>query len=199
MLLQKKIERVYVKKGEIMQINNYQSNYNPNFGAKFINNAKDLAIDTTKVGALFEKLTKDSPNETLALEKRYSFGEPGDIFTLRDNNDNKIAKIACSFTTHSGMNDKPETQASLLNNIFRFMKERAKENKEFNELNTKINDLKEQMKVLVRQEDNFIERRNKNTMRDAQKYDIEISDLKSDDPMFKRIYKSAQDIVRWGK
>ena len=44
----KKFKRVYVKKGENMQINNYQPNQKPNFGARFVNNVKDLSINTKK-------------------------------------------------------------------------------------------------------------------------------------------------------
>ncbi len=35
----------------------------------------------------------------------------------------------------------------------------------------------------------------KNIVQDASKYNIEISDLKSDDPYFKKIYKTAQSMI----
>lgn len=193
----KKFKRVYVKKGENMQINNYQPNQNPNFGARFINNVKDLNINTKKVGALFEKLTKDSPNEILSLDKKYSWckGEVDDIFTLSDNQNNKLAKIACSFTTHSEIDGSPEKQASLLNNIFRFIKERARENAAFKEIDIEMKKLKEQEKILNAKEAELKKLQDKNVIQDASKYNIEIADLKSDDPHFETIYKTAQSMI----
>lgn len=179
-----------------MKIDNYQSYQNPGFGARFINNVENLDIDTKKVGALFEKLTKDSPNEILYLDKTYSWGEVGDIFTLKDNQNNKLAKIACSFTTHSKINENPEKQASLLDNIFRFMKERARENTALKEINDKMNNLRERMNNLVRQEETLRNAQDKNILQGAKKYNIEILELKADDPNFKRIYKTAQSRMR---
>ena len=56
-----------------MQTNNYQSNYNPSFRARFINNVKNIDVDTIRVRNLFEKLTKDSTNEILTLAKLEAF------------------------------------------------------------------------------------------------------------------------------
>ncbi len=179
-----------------MKINGYQSSYNHNFGAKFVNNTKDLDIDAQKVGTIFEKLTQDIPDETLSLDKQYAWGEGGDVFTLKDNANNKLARIACSFTTHSKMDENPETQASLLNNIFRFMRARASENASFNEITQKMNILKKQMNYLTEQEENLHNKQYQNIIKDAQKYDIEISQLNSYDPDFKRIYKTAQYMIR---
>ena len=173
-----------------MQINNYQSNQNPNFSARFINNVKTLDIDTKKVGALFEKLTK------VSLDKPYSWGEIGDIFTLRDNRNNILAKIACSFTTHSEIDENPEKQASLLNNIFRFMKERARENTALKEINDKINNLRERINNLVRQKENLRKEQDQNILQDAKKYSMEISELEADDPHFRKIYKTAQFMLK---
>ncbi len=39
----------------------------------------------------------------------------------------------------------------------------------------------------------------KNIVQDASKYNIEISDLKSDDPYFKKIYKTAQSMIKFFK
>ena len=178
-----------------MQINNYQPNQNPNFGARFINNVKDLSIDTKKVGALFEKLTKDSPNETLTLDKLDAFGTASDLFTLSDNKNNKLAQLACSFTNHSKIDENPENQASLLNNIFRFIKGRVKENTAFKEIDIEMNKLREQEKILNAKELELKKLQDKNIVQDAAKYNIEISDLKSDDPYFKKIYKTAQSMI----
>ncbi len=51
-----------------MKVPKYQTNQKLNFGAKFINNVKNLDIDTNRIGAVFEELTKDSPGEKLILE-----------------------------------------------------------------------------------------------------------------------------------
>ncbi len=183
---------MHIKKGNNMPINNYQISQNPSFGAKFVSNVKDLDIDTKKVGAAFEELTNDFPNETLVLDKQYTWGEVGDIFTLKDNQNNKLARIACSFTTHSKIDETPENQASLLNNIFRFMKERASENTALKEIYNKMNDLKKQMNDLVEQEKIILKRRNEKILANAGKYDIEISELNAKNPDFTRIYKTAQ-------
>ena len=167
-----------LRKEKNMQINNYQPNQNPNFGARFVSNVKDLSINTKKVGALFEKLTKDSPNETLILDKIDALGTASDLFILRDNKNNKLAKVACSFTRHSKIDENPENQASLLNDIFRFVKGRVKENAAFKEIEDQMNKLREQEKILYAKELKLEKLQFKNIMQDAAKYNIEISDLK---------------------
>ena len=53
-----------------MQINNYHHTQNLCFGAKFINKVPDFDVDLHKAGEIFEKLTKDYPDEKLKINFR---------------------------------------------------------------------------------------------------------------------------------
>ena len=58
-----------------------------------------------------------------------------------------------------------------------------------------MNKLREQEKILNAKELELKKLQDKNIVQDAAKYNIEISDLKSDDPYFKKIYKTAQSMI----
>lgn len=168
-----------------MEIKKLQSGHNTYFGAKFINKAENPNIDTQKAGEIFEKLTKDSPDEKLILEKNKMRNEGVDVFVLTDKNNNKLARVACSFTTHSEFDETPEKQAYLLNNIFKFIQRRANENTAFKKLEEKITKLHNQQDLLLKIKD-------QNIVKDAQKYNIEVEEVPSDDPHFKKAYQAAQ-------
>lgn len=193
-----------------MQINNYQHSQNPCFGAKFINKVPDFDVDLKKAGAIFEKLTKDYPDEKLIFEKPKVWGEVGDVFSLSDKNDNKLIKAACAFSNHSEFDEaNPEKQASLLDNIFRFIKERANAKfideefeKKYDEIdlaNPKYPRSPETIRKLQKIRELKDAHRNieaKDLVKDAQKYNIEIEDTTADKPAFKRIYLLSQFMLK---
>lgn len=175
-----------------MKVPKYQTNQKLNFGAKFINNVKNLDIDTNRIGAVFEELTKDSPGEKLILEEQENSYVDGDVFTLTDRKNNELAKVACAFSFHSKFNNNPDTQALLLNNIYRVIKKRSIEISALKKIKDEIANLRKQERILLDKEDEFIDQQAKNILQDAKEYDIEILDLKPEDKNFNRFYNLAQ-------
>ena len=186
-----------------MKVGNYQPNQNPYFGARFINKLQGIDMDSKKVGKIFEKLTKDCPKNKLILESQNESGLGGDIFKLTDYHGNKLAKINCLFTKHSQFEQEPVKQASLLNNIFRFMQQRENENIKYKELGNKISNekikytkLQKSLNELHNKQDELLKAQEKNIMNDMQKYNIEIDEIKSNNSSFEHAYKMTHFVSK---
>ena len=176
-----------------MQINNYHHTQNLCFGAKFINKVPDFDVDLQKAGEIFEKLTKDYPDEKLIFEKPKVWGQVGDVFSLSDKNDNKLIKAACAFSNHSEFDEaNPQKQAALLDNIFRFIKERANAKFIDEEFEKKYDEISRKLRKIRELQSAHRNIEAKDLVKDAQKYNIEIEDTTADNPDFKRIYQLSQ-------